>query len=374
LSDTPFLCHFVDKIQKKSEKKSSIDFRNFLTTKLKIFPENNRFPSRVLILSSAIDVEADIVGIELLRRGIDYLRLNIEDIPHSFNIFYTVTQNSEPLSLIKIGSSLISVSDISVVWLRNFDFALKSYDGRQLNSTFAFQQWNDALQTLYGLLKCPWINSLEGMHHSNSRVNQLLSAKNVGFNIPSTLITNDPNEASRFYHTCNENMIVKVLHHHDIETNGEMYSIYTHVLNHNDLLKFNDLVHAPCMLQERIHKTSELRVTVVDDKVFASEIKFDSGTQGGDVLHRYPMSQLHKRPVHLQKEFHSRCVRFIRLLGLKYGAIDFILDVNEKLYFLEVNPTGDWVWIERQTNLPITKALVDLIESTISSKSNSNSH
>ena len=370
----PFLCHFVDKFEKKPEETLSTDFRDFLATKVKIFPECGLFFSKVLILSSIMDLEADIVGTELLRRGIDYLRLNIEDIPHSFSICYNITQDSEPLSHIKIGASVINVSDISVVWLRNFDFALKSYDGRQLNSTFAFQQWNDALQTLYGLLKCPWINSLEGMHHSNSRVNQLLSAKNVGFNIPSTLITNDPNEASRFYHTCNENMVLKVLHHHDIETNGEVYSIYTHVLNPNDLLKFNDLVHAPCILQERIHKTSELRVTVVDDKVFASEIKFEPGAQGGDVLHRYPMSQLHKRPVNLQKEFHSRCVRFIRLLGLKYGAIDFILDVNEKLYFLEVNPTGDWVWIERETKLPITKALVDLIESTISSKSNSNSH
>ena len=101
-----------------------------------------------------MDLEADIVGTELLRRGIDYLRLNIEDIPHSFSICYNITQDSEPLSHIKIGASVINVSDISVVWLRNFDFALKSYDGRQLNSTFAFQQWNDALQTLYGLLKC----------------------------------------------------------------------------------------------------------------------------------------------------------------------------------------------------------------------------
>ncbi len=368
MSDTPFLCHFVDKIQKKSEETSSTDFGNFLTTKLKIFPENSRFSSRVLILSSVIDVEADVVGIELLRRGIDYLRLNIEDMPHSFGICYNITQDSEPLFQIKIGSSVVNVSDISVVWLRNFDFTLKGYDNSQLNSTFIFQQWNVALQTLYGLLKCTWINSLEGMNHGNSRVNQLLSAKNVGFNIPSTLITNDPNEASKFYNTCSGNAIVKALYHHDVETYGKVYSIYTHVLNHDDLLKFKDLVHAPCILQEKIHKSSELRVTVVDDKVFAIEITFESGGKGGDVLHRYPMSQLNNRPIQLKKEFQSRCIQFLRSLGLKYGAIDFILDANGKIYFLEVNPTGDWVWIERETKLPITRALVDLIESSITSR------
>jgi hypothetical protein len=203
LSDIPFLCHFIDKVKNKSEGNSYIDFRNFLTNKLKICPENSRFSTRVLILTSVKDVETDVVGIELLRRGIDYLRLNIEDILHSFSICYSITPDSESIFRIKIGSSVINVSDISVVWLRNFDFALKSYDSRQLNSTFIFQQWNVALQTLYGLLNCAWINSLESMKNSNSRVNQLLSARNVGFNIPSTLITNDPNEAFEFYNKCN---------------------------------------------------------------------------------------------------------------------------------------------------------------------------
>lgn len=370
MSDIPFLCHFIDKVKKKSEGTSYIDFRNFLTSKLKICPENSRFSTRVLILSSIKDVETDVVGIELLRRGIDYLRLNIEDILYSFSASYSITPDSEPLFRIKIGSSVINVSDISVVWLRNFDFALKSYDSRQLNSTFIFQQWNVALQTLYGLLKCAWINSLESMNYSNSRVNQLLSARNVGFNIPSTLITNNPNEAFEFYNKCNGNMVVKALHHHDVETNGKVYSIYTHILKPNDLSKFKDLVHAPCILQERILKSSELRVTVVDDRVFASKITLESGDRDGDVLHHYSMSQLNKKPIDLQKEFQSRCIQFLRSLGLKYGAIDFIEGINERFYFLEVNPTGDWVWIERQTKLPITKALADLIEYTMTSEMN----
>ena len=53
----------------------------------------------------------------------------------------------------------------------------------------------------------------------------------------------------------------------------------------------------------------------------------------------------------------------MKSLGLQYGAIDFIVDKNDHLIFLEVNPTGDWYWIEDQVNLPITKAVVDLIAS-----------
>ena len=52
----------------------------------------------------------------------------------------------------------------------------------------------------------------------------------------------------------------------------------------------------------------------------------------------------------------------IKSLGLSYGAIDFLIDEDGKLNFLEINPTGDWMWIERQTKLPVTKAVVDLIK------------
>jgi glutathione synthase/RimK-type ligase-like ATP-grasp enzyme len=64
----------------------------------------------------------------------------------------------------------------------------------------------------------------------------------------------------------------------------------------------------------------------------------------------------------LPSTIRERCTKLIRSLGLRYGAIDFILDKNDRLVFLEVNPTGDWNYIESQLSLPITKAMVNLIE------------
>jgi glutathione synthase/RimK-type ligase-like ATP-grasp enzyme len=99
----------------------------------------------------------------------------------------------------------------------------------------------------------------------------------IGFNIPSTLITNDPKKAHNFYQKSKGNMILKVLHH-DIEIHNKLYSSYSHQAKENDLLRFSDLVYAPSILQEKLSKQSELRVTVtvVDDQVFAAEIKTHS--------------------------------------------------------------------------------------------------
>jgi glutathione synthase/RimK-type ligase-like ATP-grasp enzyme len=366
LSGTPFLCQFVDSVSAISDKQyNNTDFKYILTNELKIIPEDYHFSDKlVLMLSRSQDYEADLIGIELLRRGIDYVRLNIEDIARSFSITCSIESKSNPECKIKIGSTIINTSDITVALFRNFDYQLSNFDVLDLNSVFIYQQWSDALQILYSRLKCGWINSPNATRRASNRICQLMSAKDAGFNIPSTLITNDPQKAHDFYHKSNGNMILKVLHHHEIEIDNKLYSIHTHQAKENDLPRFSDLVYSPCILQEKLRKHSELRVTVVGNQVFAAEIIIGSLATVQDDIHRCQLSQLTKKPVELKREDKSRCIKMINSLGLRYGAIDFLRAEDGQLDFLEINPTGDWIWIERQTKLPITKAVVDLIKKT----------
>ena len=69
-----------------------------------------------------------------------------------------------------------------------------------------------------------------------------------------------------------------------------------------------------------------------------------------------------KKAVKLDSTIEEACLKIMSTLGLEYGAFDFILDKKNQAYFLEVNPTGDWYWIEHDTKMPITDAMVNLIE------------
>lgn len=54
----------------------------------------------------------------------------------------------------------------------------------------------------------------------------------------------------------------------------------------------------------------------------------------------------------------------MRKLNINYGAFDFIVDKNNEWFFLEVNPMGQWLWIEDLTGLQISDAICDwLVES-----------
>jgi glutathione synthase/RimK-type ligase-like ATP-grasp enzyme len=46
---------------------------------------------------------------------------------------------------------------------------------------------------------------------------------------------------------------------------------------------------------------------------------------------------------------------------LNYGAIDIIVTPDNRHIFLEVNPAGEFFWLERCPGLPISKALADVL-------------
>ena len=42
----------------------------------------------------------------------------------------------------------------------------------------------------------------------------------------------------------------------------------------------------------------------------------------------------------------ERCADLVATLDLTFGAIDLVLDDHGVLQFLELNPNGEWMWIE----------------------------
>jgi len=50
-------------------------------------------------------------------------------------------------------------------------------------------------------------------------------------------------------------------------------------------------------------------------------------------------------------------VELVARLGLRFGAIDIIVTPDDRYVFLEINPNGQWLWIEEETGLPIRDAI-----------------
>jgi len=46
---------------------------------------------------------------------------------------------------------------------------------------------------------------------------------------------------------------------------------------------------------------------------------------------------------------------------LNFGAIDMVLTPNDEYVFLELNPNGQWLWLEHLTGLPISEEMAKLL-------------
>jgi glutathione synthase/RimK-type ligase-like ATP-grasp enzyme len=57
----------------------------------------------------------------------------------------------------------------------------------------------------------------------------------------------------------------------------------------------------------------------------------------------------------------EKCVALTQRLGLRFGCIDMIVTPEDKYVFLEINPNGQWRWVQELTGMPIAEAIADLL-------------
>jgi len=191
---------------------------------------------------------------------------------------------------------------------------------------------------------------------------QLHIAKRLGFSIPSTIISSDPLAIQDFFLRHEGKVIAKPVRSGYIETSEGAFGIYTRKLGRKDIEMLETALPCPIIVQKEIPKEFDIRVTVVGNKVFAVAIdskgdphaKIDwRRTENVDLPH-----QIHELPGRIK----YLLITLTRELGLSFAAIDLVLNQEGKYFFLEVNPSGQWLWVEDKTGFPISDAVADWLE------------
>ena len=63
----------------------------------------------------------------------------------------------------------------------------------------------------------------------------------------------------------------------------------------------------------------------------------------------------------LPRLFKKKILKLMSYLKLNIAAIDVVLGKDNKLYFLEINPMFEWLWIEKLTGMKISKSIADAL-------------
>ena len=159
--------------------------------------------------------------------------------------------------------------------------------------------------------------------------------------------------------------IVKPMRYSGFLHNEKSYCCYTRPIDAETLLAFRDSIRlAPVFIQERIQKKAEYRLTLISKHNFVcridathindAEVTLDWGVTEQDKLVHVP----DKLPI----EYLNKLYQMLDELRLNLGAFDIISDEDDTLYFIKLNPNGQWYWIEIITKIPMVRAIVELIE------------
>ena len=179
--------------------------------------------------------------------------------------------------------------------------------------------------------------------------------------MPKTLISNSPEAVEKFQLECGQ-VIAKPLFSGDIQYENEMRVVFATLVTHNDISAKKNIRLAPTIFQEYVGKDLELRVTVIGNKVLAASI---NSQEVNDALHDWRKASpgsLCFRPYKLPTSVSDKCVQLVATLGLTFGTIDMVKTPDGSYVFLELNPNGQWGWLETPTGDPYTTTIATLLE------------
>lgn len=254
----------------------------------------------------------------------------------------------------------ISLDSISAVWYRKPQaITIDGFD-EKLNA-FVAREWQMFLRSLYSCLSHAfWVNPIPTNTLTNAKLLQLKVAKQLGFTIPETIFTNNKEDALAFARKHKE-VALKVIDQVVIENQGSERYMYTKRLSHEDLSKLDGFQISPVILQEYIPKAYEVRVTCVGDTIFSCRIDSQTSNEGREDWRNGMLSEVTHTPINLPVNVEDKLRKMMRYYQLQYGAFDIIVTPDNQYVFLEVNPNGQWAWIEIMTKMQIGCALATLL-------------
>lgn len=208
-----------------------------------------------------------------------------------------------------------------------------------------------------------WMNDPLRLEAARKKVLQLQVAAELGFLIPRTIITNNPDEVLEFYNTCSDGIVFKALYREFLDYGGgKGFNIPTTLITARHLQNLGMIKKIPSQFQEFIEKSAEVRVTIIGENIFSVLIA-PRDTPPVDVDWRHPsvMQKLSYTETDLPPHVETFCRTVMKKLGLTFGAFDFIISKNEEWYFLEVNPNGQWYYCEEWAGVLISDAIVAIL-------------
>jgi glutathione synthase/RimK-type ligase-like ATP-grasp enzyme len=325
----------------------------------------------ILILSNRDDFGVDAVVRELTDLGESVFRFDFADLPGAVLGAELVTDGSAARWNVALSTRFRSLhlDEVKSVWLRHPSHAPVAPDLPWQVVRFVQQEVQHTFAGLLASHECLFVNDPVRDSVAHLKPYQLAEAARVGLRVPRSIITTDPGRLRAFHEACGGIVCKALTGVPATTTSGETAerSIPTSRVTVADLDHAAAVRHGPGFFQELIASPFQVRVTAVGGELFA--VRIDSEEQGSTAAADWRShGDLTYTPYRLATDVEGMLRVLIERFGLEFAGIDLVATGEEPLAdlcFLELNPRGQWGWLEAATGLPISAAIAKLLASGV---------
>jgi glutathione synthase/RimK-type ligase-like ATP-grasp enzyme len=305
----------------------------------------------IVIVSEHNDLHALIIQHMLINSGTEAILVQADRLAYSRPFTWRCYRSSDhgpgDVSL----AERITVSEVDAVWWRrsprcqNHDLiAESSPEDRTLIERSCHAALLGALYPSTGT----WISDPWATDRASNKLVQLNAAHYCGFTIPDTLVTQDVDEVGDFL-TRHSQVVAKPL----TSATGGM-PLFTTSVSEQDLAS-RAVSACPTIYQEYIPGNCHYRVNVFGEDIISFTIE-------SPLLDwRQDMRCACVRPTELPGRLPELIKSYLERLGLHMGIFDFKMSTTGDLYLLELNPQGQFLFLEGLTGYPLAARFTDFL-------------
>jgi glutathione synthase/RimK-type ligase-like ATP-grasp enzyme len=327
----------------------------------------------VLVITNDHDEHADAVIQELNSRAVPVFRFHPDDFPQAASISMEI-RDGRIDGEIRTAHQRVTLHDICAAWFRRSRALFAPLPSLNLLlgdlENFVSVQSSVTLTGLFAGLQTMWVGQPSKLRRAEVKALQLAEASRAGLATPATLISNAPERAAAFVESLGDtDCAVKPLIATRVDEEEGARLPLTTVLPRGHAL--GSVALSPNIFQPYVEKAYELRCVVMGDEIFTAKLdsQVHESTRKDWRAGAVDNEDVEYERYDLPERIQAGLRRLMRSFQINFASIDLIVTPEGEYVFLDLNPNGQWLWLEEELGLPLVAAMADLLMSESSSAS-----
>lgn len=318
----------------------------------------------VLIFSNSADFHTDAVINQIYAVKGRFFRLNTEYLHRDYD--FTLYPNEKRFEIKNtVNGKVVCSSDITCAWWRRPEkIKISDDDAPQMLHAFLTDEYRLVLRGLINILEqngCRIVTDPSILNRAKDKTLQQIWAKECGFRLPNQIITTS-NHAFDHYFKNEPQLVSKSIDSiesiRDEERNKD-FNLFANVISETVRKKIEraEVKINVSYFQSKIQRNHELRVIAFGQSVYPFVID-DSGY---DVDWRRVDPDSIDFKMVPNATVTQKCLDYLGLSGLAYGAFDIIVDNDDEYHFIECNPNGQFLFCDIHGKTDLLKDFVSYL-------------